>query len=339
MKAIQGQLLVLHRTGRGASTPARQITRPMRSTSTVPGARRSQARAAGSPGSRGTSLHDRSVEAGAGGRGLLRSRVRATAPVQPRSTIDGGHGCEKPGGVVRRSGGRGVVGETLDLDSHSGSRQAHASRDVRIRLRGRRQTACRSRTRTAAAFTHRSLAFPQVTKALASSKTGSTIGRNFRGEKVLSTWATVEPIGWKVFVEQPESAAFASVRGKIWRTALLLAAFLAAGIGLSVVARPPSRPPGQADADGGCPHRRGRLRRADRAPPPRRAGWPRRRAERDGGEPAGIGSEPGAKGRGTHAGVAAGARQSFRRRAASSRSRASTRASSWPTCRTSCGRR
>ena len=72
----------------------------------------------------------------------------------------------------------------------------------------------------AAAFTHRSLALPQVTKALASSSTGSTVGRNFRGEKVLSTWATVEPVGWKVFVEQPESAAFAPVRGKIWRTAL-----------------------------------------------------------------------------------------------------------------------
>ncbi len=52
---------------------------------------------------------------------------------------------------------------------------------------------------------------------------------------MLSTWATVGPAGWKVFVEQPESAAFAPVRGKIWRTALLLAAFLAAGIGLSVL--------------------------------------------------------------------------------------------------------
>src|SRR5207244_3842088 len=55
------------------------------------------------------------------------------------------------------------------------------------------------------------------------------------GQKVLSTWATVEPVGWKVFVEQPESAVFAPVRGKIWRTALLLAAFLAAGIALSVM--------------------------------------------------------------------------------------------------------
>src|SRR3989440_1327500 len=87
----------------------------------------------------------------------------------------------------------------------------------------------------AAAFTHRSLAFPQVARALASSSTGSMVGRNLRDEKVLSTWATVEPVGWKVFVEQPESAAFAPIRGKIWRSALLLAAFLVAGVGLSVL--------------------------------------------------------------------------------------------------------
>ena len=74
-----------------------------------------------------------------------------------------------------------------------------------------------------------------MTRALASSQSGSTVGRNFRGQKVLSTWATVGPVGWKVFVEQPESAAFAPVRGKIWRTALLLAAFLAVGVGLSVL--------------------------------------------------------------------------------------------------------
>jgi signal transduction histidine kinase len=75
------------------------------------------------------------------------------------------------------------------------------------------------------------------------SSTGSTVGRNLHGTKVLSTWATVEPLGWKVFVEQPESAAFAPVRGQIWRTALLLSAFLAAGIALSVLlARRLARP-------------------------------------------------------------------------------------------------
>ena len=84
---------------------------------------------------------------------------------------------------------------------------------------------------------------------------------------MLSTWATVAPVGWKVFVEQPESAAFAPVRGKIWRTALLLAAFLAVGVGLSVLlARRLVRPVKQI-ADCSNPHRGGRVRRTDRAPP------------------------------------------------------------------------
>lgn len=86
-----------------------------------------------------------------------------------------------------------------------------------------------------AAFSRRSLALPQVAKALrSSSEVGSTVGRNLGGETVLSAWATVEPVRWKVFVEQPESEAFAPIRGKIWRTALLLAGFVAAGIVMSV---------------------------------------------------------------------------------------------------------
>jgi signal transduction histidine kinase len=79
------------------------------------------------------------------------------------------------------------------------------------------------------------LSLPQVTTALASSSTGSTVGRNFHDVKVLSTWATVDPVGWKVFVEQPESAAFAPLRGKIWKTALLIAAFVLAAVALSIL--------------------------------------------------------------------------------------------------------
>ena len=140
---------------------------------------------------------------------------------------------ETPVGGPPFAAGTGVFGETLDLVviqdlvrqtlGTSGYVYAVDARGVPIAYPN------------SAAFTHRSLTFPQVAKALASSKTGSTLGRNFRGEKVLSTWATVAPVGWKVFVEQPYSAAFAPVRGKIWRTALLLAAFLAVGIGLSVL--------------------------------------------------------------------------------------------------------
>jgi signal transduction histidine kinase len=141
-----------------------------------------------------------------------------------------------------RSPGDGVIGETLDLgviqDLVRNTRLGTTGYVYMVDARG-----VPIAHPNPAAFTHRSLAFPQVARALASSKTGSTVGRNFRGEKVLSAWATVEPLGWKVFVEQPESAAFAPIRGKIWRSALLLAAFLAAGIGLSVLlARRLARP-------------------------------------------------------------------------------------------------
>jgi signal transduction histidine kinase len=77
---------------------------------------------------------------------------------------------------------------------------------------------------------------PQVRQALGQSlPVGSATGEDFSGKKVFSAWATVDPVGWKVFVEQPESAAFAPLRGKIWRTALLIAAFVAAAIALSIL--------------------------------------------------------------------------------------------------------
>jgi signal transduction histidine kinase/CheY-like chemotaxis protein len=139
------------------------------------------------------------------------------------------------GGGGEPAGGSGFVGETLDLsalqDLVGHTRLGTSGYVYVVDAKG-----APIAHPNASAFTHRSLHLPQVTEALAvSSTTGSTVGRNLRGEKVLSTWATVEPVGWKVFVEQPESAAFAPVRGKIWRTALLVAAFLAAGIGLSVL--------------------------------------------------------------------------------------------------------
>ncbi len=137
---------------------------------------------------------------------------------------------------VHQTAGTGVVGATIDLGGIQHLvRQTSLGTSAYVYVIDAKGVPIAHPN--PAAFTHRSLAFPQVTKALASSSTGSTVGRNFRGEKVLSTWATVGhgPVGWKVFVEQPESAAFAPVRGKIWRTALLLAAFLAAGIGLSVL--------------------------------------------------------------------------------------------------------
>ena len=190
---------------------------------------------------KGSFLHDRSVE---------RARTSGVyfGPVHaPRLFSGSGASLSNPGArsmdvMVAESYGRsalqtagnGVFGATIDLEviqdlvgqtrlGTSGYVYAVDAEGVAIAHPN------------ASAFTQHSLALPQVTKALAASGTGSTVGRNFRGEQVLSTWATVGPVGWKVFVEQPESAAFAPVRGKIWRTALLLAAFLVAGIGLSVL--------------------------------------------------------------------------------------------------------
>jgi signal transduction histidine kinase len=76
---------------------------------------------------------------------------------------------------------------------------------------------------------------PQVRKSLQHGGGGSAVGESLGHKKVLSAWATVAPTGWKVFVEEPESEAFAPLQGKIWRTALLLSAFVLAGVVLSLL--------------------------------------------------------------------------------------------------------
>ena len=141
-EADPGPLLVLHRTGRGASTPARRsrdrcvLRRPYRAQDTRKRGRRAH------PGQ--GELPTRSLrEAGDGGRGLLRSRVRATALVPPRSTIDGGRG--ERNGPPRRLSGRKTRSRNRShwrdtrSQGDSGPCQADAARDVRIRLRDRRQ--------------------------------------------------------------------------------------------------------------------------------------------------------------------------------------------------------
>jgi signal transduction histidine kinase len=186
---------------------------------------------------RGNFLHDRSVKraraAGVYFGPVYAPRLLSNPGARSMEVV----ASESPdtGSLTGRNVGTGVVGETLDLrviqDLVRQTRLGTSGYVYAVDAKG-----VPIAHPNASAFTHRSLTLPQVTKALSSSsRTGSTVGRNFRGEKVLSTWATVEPIGWKVFVEQPESVAFASVRGTIWRTALLLAAFLAAGIALSVL--------------------------------------------------------------------------------------------------------
>jgi signal transduction histidine kinase len=183
---------------------------------------------------KGSFLHDRSVE-----------RVRAAgvyfSPVYaPRLLSTPGARSlevmvmEAQNRRVRQNAGTGIFGATIDLgivqNLVSQTRLGTSGYVYAVDARG-----VPIAHPDTSALTRRSLALPQVREALASSSTGSRVGRNLRGEKVLSTWATVEPVGWKVFAEQPESAAFAAVRGKIWRTALLLAAFLVAGVGLSVL--------------------------------------------------------------------------------------------------------
>jgi signal transduction histidine kinase len=80
---------------------------------------------------------------------------------------------------------------------------------------------------------------PQVRAALRGSgkapADAATTGRDQDGTKVLSAFQIIEPLGWRVFVEQPLSEAFAPLKSAIWRTALLLVAFLLLAIATSVL--------------------------------------------------------------------------------------------------------
>jgi two-component system, NtrC family, sensor kinase len=79
---------------------------------------------------------------------------------------------------------------------------------------------------------------PQVRAALrtpAPSDGAATTGRDHNGTEVLSAFERIESLGWYVFVEQPASEAFAPLTAAIWRTALLLVAFLILAIATSVL--------------------------------------------------------------------------------------------------------
>jgi signal transduction histidine kinase len=62
-----------------------------------------------------------------------------------------------------------------------------------------------------------------------------TTGRDQDGREVLSAFQRIESLGWVVFVEEPLSEAFAPLKAAIWRTALLLVAFLVLAIATSVL--------------------------------------------------------------------------------------------------------
>ena len=80
---------------------------------------------------------------------------------------------------------------------------------------------------------------PQVRAALrgraASPADAVTIGHDQDGTKVLSAFQTIEPLGWRVFVEEPLSEAFAPLESAVWRTAFLLLAFLLVAIATSLL--------------------------------------------------------------------------------------------------------
>jgi signal transduction histidine kinase len=80
---------------------------------------------------------------------------------------------------------------------------------------------------------------PQVRAALhraTNSRAGTVkIGHDQHGTKVLSAFQTVKPLGWRVFVEEPTSEAYAPLKSAIWRTALLLVAFLLLALATSVL--------------------------------------------------------------------------------------------------------
>jgi signal transduction histidine kinase len=79
---------------------------------------------------------------------------------------------------------------------------------------------------------------PQVREALAGppgprdGREEATIARDLSGRQTLTAHATIAPLGWLVFVEQPLAEAFAPLYASLYRTVLLLAI----GIGISVLA-------------------------------------------------------------------------------------------------------
>ena len=83
---------------------------------------------------------------------------------------------------------------------------------------------------------------PQVQAALrgrGQDADAATIGRDPDGTKVLSAYQTIDSLGWHVFVEEPLSEAFAPLESAIWRTVILLVAFLllASATGVLLVRR------------------------------------------------------------------------------------------------------
>jgi len=71
------------------------------------------------------------------------------------------------------------------------------------------------------------------------------LARDFGGKPVLTAWAPIDPLGWKVFVEQPASEVFQALDATILRTvALIVAGLLFSAVAAMWLARSMARPIG-----------------------------------------------------------------------------------------------
>ena len=149
--------------------------------------------------------------------------------------------------VAESGSGRGVVAAEVDLrfvdDAISQTRVGAAGYGYAIDARG----LLVAHPETNLVLKRTSFAsLPQVRAALEGADpeaSSVTVGRDPDGREVLSAFQTVDELGWRVFVEEPLSEAFAPLDSTIRRTALLLVLFLALAIGTSVVlARRMARP-------------------------------------------------------------------------------------------------
>ncbi|MDX6410439.1 MAG: hypothetical protein QOE13_3510, partial [Gaiellaceae bacterium] len=136
--------------------------------------------------------------------------------------------------VAERAPGRGAVVADIDLRSIrqviDRARVGRAGYAYAVDSRGELVT----HPNINLVLRHTSFAsLPQVRAALRGNAV--TVGRDEEGHKVLSTFQTIDPLGWRVFVEQPLSEAFAPLKSAIWRTAFLLFAFLLLAIATSVL--------------------------------------------------------------------------------------------------------
>jgi two-component system, NtrC family, sensor kinase len=140
--------------------------------------------------------------------------------------------------VAERAAGRGVVVAEIDLsfvrDVIDRARVGTTGYAYAVDSRGELIT----HPNINLVLQHTSFAsLPQVRAALEGSAKASadSTGHDQSGTKVLSAYQTIEPLGWRVFVEEPLSEVLAPLKAAIWRTALLLVAFLILAITTSVL--------------------------------------------------------------------------------------------------------